>query len=139
MIKLGGILDEIKDELISTGFFVHSCYRLGRACRYYSEEKFLHKNDIALKCREGNLLLINYDGEVFPCGSIYSVANNWRVCKINETDINDLIKICNHVKPKIKDVVTFYKKINLKINILMHAIFVKIFGQLGLCKSLILK
>ncbi|WBW49400.1 radical SAM protein [Peptoniphilus equinus] len=107
---IGKLITELKEELISTGIFIHPCYKFGRASIYFDDIDFIYDNEIKIRCPEGNIITIDYNGNIYPCGSIFAIEASRCAGNFFEAKFTDLMRNCINICPDINELNKYYNE-----------------------------
>ncbi|MDU1955601.1 MAG: radical SAM protein [Peptoniphilus lacydonensis] len=114
--NIGILLTQLKKELISTGVFIHPCYKVGRASICFNDIDFIYDDEIKIECPEGNIIIIDYNGNIYPCGSIFAMEDSRCAGNFFETKFRDLISNCTRICPNINELNKYYNATRFKNN-----------------------
>lgn len=105
---VGDIIDYFKEYLTKAGVFFHPCYRVGRASKIYDEDKFISSNNICFKCPEGFIITVDFNGDIYPCGSIYGMNKVRKIGNVFEKTFNELLEASEKSICDINSIKKFY-------------------------------
>lgn len=97
--KASAIIGELGDSLIATDIRIAPCLPVGGAKKIFEESDYIRKFDIKdkLACFYGKIMLIHYDGYIYPCCSQMIVSSGLRIGKAADMNLKDaLFKLKNN-------------------------------------------